>query len=72
MNVVSKFLTAEVTITAIRFEQRRVVIEGVVKQLLPMTVSVGLDDARIAANVLLAPARARLARWFPGMAETKP
>ncbi len=65
MRVESKFLTADVRITAVSLKERHVVVEGLVKEFMPMTVYVGLDDLRLMAHVLLQPVRDRIERYIP-------
>lgn len=65
MRVVSKFLTADVRITRVAFEGRKVVIEGLVKQMLPMTVQLEPADALEMLRAVAAPLRRRLAAVLP-------
>ncbi|MCZ7680781.1 MAG: hypothetical protein M5U28_19215 [Sandaracinaceae bacterium] len=61
MKVVSKFLTAEVRIVRVAIEGRQLVVEGMVKEIMPMRVEMGLDDAKLMARALVAGLRERLA-----------
>ena len=66
MKVISKFLTAEVRITKVTLAGRKIVVEGMVKELLPMTVELAADDIRTMVLAATAPLRERLARRLPG------
>ena len=65
MRVVSKFLTADVRITRVAIEGRKVVIEGMVKQMLPMTVELAPADALEMLHAAATPLRRRLADLLP-------
>jgi len=45
MRVVSKFLTAEVRVTKLSLEGRKLRVEGLVKDFMPMTVELSPADA---------------------------
>ena len=65
MKVISKFLTAEVRITKVTLAGRKIVVEGMVKELLPMTVELSADDVRTMVLAVAAPLRERLAQRLP-------
>ncbi len=60
MKIISKFLTAEMRVTSVRLERRTVVMEGIVKEFMPMTVEIDASDIRELIRVLAQPLRARL------------
>ena len=62
MKIVSKFLTADMRVTSVRLQGRSIVVEGLVKELMPMTVEIDAADVREFARVLVEPLRARLRR----------
>jgi hypothetical protein len=65
MRVVSKFLTADVRVVSVRLEGRKVVVEGVVKEMMPMTVEMDVGDAGQMALALVGPLRDRIRRLLP-------
>ncbi len=62
MKIVSKFLTADMRVTSVRLQGRSIVVEGLVKEFMPMTVEIDAADVREFARVLVEPLRARLRR----------
>ena len=64
MKIISKFLTAEVRLTSLELRGRTVVLQGLVKEFMPMTVEVDWADVsafwRLAAGPLRAEAVRRL------------
>ena len=65
MKVISKFLTAEVRIVRVRLAGRTMVVEGLVKELMPMTVELTPRDLREMLRVASGPVRERIARRLP-------
>lgn len=65
MKVVSKFLTADVRIVRVRLAGRTMILEGLVKELMPMTVELAPSDLREMLRVASAPVRARIAKRLP-------
>lgn len=59
MKVISKFLTAEVRIVRVHVQSRRLVVEGVVKELMPMRVEVSPADAWTMLRALVRGVRER-------------
>lgn len=46
MRVISKFLTADVRLNKMSLATGKLVIEGSIKEMMPMTVELGFDDVR--------------------------
>lgn len=65
MKVISKFLTADVRIVEVRWDDGKVVIEGSVKEFMPMTVELSPDDIKYAVQLLARPALSQLADRLP-------
>ncbi len=62
MKIVSKFLTADVRMTRLTLRGRTVVLEGLVKEFMPMTVEVDAADVRAFLAVAAVPLRDVVAR----------
>jgi hypothetical protein len=65
MRVVSKFLTADVQITRVGLAGGKLVMEGMVKGFMPMTVELGPGDVTGMARVLSRPLRELVAARLP-------
>ncbi len=65
MHIASKFLTAPIRVTGIRWKDGKLLVEGLIKDYLPMTVEMGLPDVRDAAMAAIRPLRDRVARHLP-------
>ena len=65
MRVVSKFLTADVRIVRATLQGRRLVVEGVVKEMMPMTVEMDAADGPKMIGALVQPLREKLAERLP-------
>ncbi len=65
MKVISKFLTADVRITAVAYKDGQLEVQGLVKEFMPMTVQVGFDDLREMLQLVASPWRRRLAAQLP-------
>lgn len=65
MRVVSKFLTADVRIVRVSLAGRTMVVEGVVKEIMPMTVELSPGDLREMLRAASEPVRARIAKRLP-------
>lgn len=66
MKIISKFLTADVEIVGARLEGRKIIIEGMVKGFMPMTVETDFGDVVQMIRVASQPIRERLAARLPG------
>ncbi len=66
MRVVSKMLTADVRIVSVRLEGRKVVVEGMVKEIMPMTVEMQPADLAPFFRAVAAPLREKLEGRLPG------
>jgi len=66
MRVVSKFLTADVRIVRVTLAGRKMVVEGLVKEFMPMTVEMSPADARQMVIAFAQPLRRWLAHRLPG------
>lgn len=51
MRVVSKFLTADVRLIKMSLAGRKLVVEGTVKEMMPMTVELSLEDVRASVRL---------------------
>ena len=65
MKVISKFLTADMRITAVAFEGKKVVLKGLLKNFMPMTVEVDLHDVVQLLRVVSEPLRTRILALLP-------
>jgi len=65
VKVISKFLTADVRLVRVRLAGRTMIVEGLVKELMPMTVELSPSDIREVLRVASTPWRERLARHLP-------
>ncbi len=65
MRVVSKFMTADVRIVRVTYEDGQIVVEGMVKEFMPMTVKMGPSDVAEMAMAVSRPLRERLASRLP-------
>ena len=70
MRVVSKFLTADVQITRVGLAGGKLVVEGMVKGFMPMTVELGPGDVTGMARVLSRPLRELVAARMPDRLRT--
>lgn len=68
MKVISKFLTADVEIVGARLEGRTLIVEGMVKGFMPMTVETDLGDVVQMIRLALQPIRERIGAHLPGRA----
>ncbi|MBI4613822.1 MAG: hypothetical protein HY720_09450 [Planctomycetes bacterium] len=59
MKITSKFLTAEARIMSAKIEKRKLVIEGLVKEFMPMTIEIGGKDLAELLRALVPGRRAR-------------
>ncbi len=65
MKVISKFLTADVEIVAVRIEAGKLVVEGMIKGFMPMRVETDLSDIAQMIRVASQPLRERVAERLP-------
>lgn len=65
MKVVSKLMTADVRMVRVRLDGRRLVLEGVVKEIMPMTVELEPRDVIAFASAVTRPLRASIASRLP-------
>lgn len=65
MRIESKFLTADVRLTGARFENRKLVTEGLLKEFMPVVVEMEAADMRLMARLLLAAFGANLEARLP-------
>lgn len=72
MKIISKFLTADVRLTQVELRGRTVVMQGLVKEFMPMTVEVEVADLKTLAQLVAVPLKAELRRRLEPLARRLP